>query len=36
VEFYDAQRMVEEMRQREKQESLERGDERDKGFDLSR
>jgi hypothetical protein len=29
VEFYDAQRMVEEMRERDKPESLERGDERD-------
>ena len=36
VEFYDAQRMVEEMREREKQESLERGDERDKDLGFSR
>jgi hypothetical protein len=35
VEFYDAQRMVEEMREREKQESLERGREPDKGLDFS-
>ena len=36
VEFYDAQRMVEEMREREKQESLERGDEPKEGFGFSR
>jgi hypothetical protein len=36
VEFYDAQRMVEEMREREKQESLHRGDERDKDLGFSR
>jgi hypothetical protein len=36
VEFYDAQRMVEEMREREKQEFLERGDERDKDLGFSR
>jgi hypothetical protein len=36
VEFYDAQRMVEEMREREKPESLERGDDRDKDLGLSR
>ena len=35
VEFYDAQRMVEEMREREKQESLERGDEPKEGFGFS-
>lgn len=35
VEFYDAQRMVEEMREREKQESLERGDKHDKDFGFS-
>jgi uncharacterized protein YeaO (DUF488 family) len=36
VEFYDAQRTVEEMREREKQESFERGDERDKDLGFSR
>ena len=36
VQFYDAQRTVEEMREREKQESLERGDERDKDLGFSR
>jgi hypothetical protein len=35
VEFYDAHRMVEEMRERKKQESLERGHEPDKGLDFS-
>ncbi len=35
VEFYDAQHMVEEMRERDKQESLERGHEPDKGHDFS-
>jgi len=36
VEFYDPQRMVEEMREREKPESLERGDEPDKDLGFSR
>ena len=35
VEFYDAQRMVEEMREREKQESRERGHEPKEGFGFS-
>ena len=35
VEFYDAQRMVEEMRERDKQDSLERGAERDKDLGFS-
>jgi hypothetical protein len=36
VEFYDAQRMLEELREREKQESLERGDEHGKDLGFSR
>jgi len=35
VEFYDAQRMVEEMRERDKQESLERSHEPEEGFGFS-
>jgi len=35
VEFYDAQHMVEEMREREKQESLERGNEPKEGSGYS-
>jgi hypothetical protein len=35
VEFYDAQRIVEEMREREKQESMERGNEPKEGFGFS-
>ena len=35
VEFYDAQRMLEEMREQEKQESLERGHEPKEGFGFS-
>jgi len=36
VEFHESQRMLEELRGREKQESLKRGDEHDKGLGLSR
>ena len=36
VEFYDAQRMVEEMREREKQEAVERGHAPEEGFGFSR
>ena len=35
VEFYDAQRMLEEMREQEKQEALERGPEPKEGFGFS-
>jgi hypothetical protein len=35
VEFYDAQRMLEEMREQEKQEALERGHEPKEGFGFS-
>ena len=35
MEFYDAQRMVEEMRESEKQKSLERGHEPKEGFGFS-